>query len=75
MERKIIDIETYRLKKEAEDYSEWMDMKTGKTKKKSKNTSGKIEDLVKEIETDEFTLYRETKKLNILEFQGRYDLD
>lgn len=33
METKIIDVEIYRLKKEAEDYLGWMDIRTGKRKK------------------------------------------
>jgi hypothetical protein len=67
---KVIDIEEYKLRELENDYREAM--RGGKLKKMSTNTSGKIDDLVREIEGDEFTIFRETKRLGEFLVRGEY---
>jgi hypothetical protein len=58
---KILRVEDYLVKKKGEE--------------ETRSPRGKIADLVKEINKDEFTIFKENKRRNILYLLGKYDID
>jgi len=58
---KILRVEDYLVKKKGEE--------------KTRPLRSKIADLVKEINKDEFTIFKENKRRNILYLLGKYDID